>query len=238
MTISKSDWEAYVNKLAAINRSAAVKMRMYLERNGYSNVEDIIGYAVALSSKYGETAAALACEMYEAVAASQGFVTTAEPAPVMPYGYVAKAVQGVLQTAPSTVPNVVARTVKQAGADTILQNAERDGAQFAWIPSGDTCAFCITLASRGWRRISKGSLKNGHAEHIHSNCNCEYAVRFDGKSGVAGYNPERYAEMYYGADGDTPQDRINAIRRGLYAEDKDRINAQKRAAYHARKMNE
>lgn len=120
----------------------------------------------------------------------------------------------------------VSRLVKRAGADTTLQNALRDGAQFAWVPHGDTCPFCIALASRGWQRMSKNALKNGHAAHIHANCDCEYAVRFDGKSGVAGYDPEQYLAQYRAADGD-----LNAMRRAQYAENKDKINAQKRAAY-------
>ena len=48
--------------------------------------------------------------------------------------------------------------VKKAGIDTTLQNAYRDrpkkygkkrntGAQVAWVPSGDTCPFCLMLAS-------------------------------------------------------------------------------------------
>lgn len=75
----------------------------------------------------------------------------------------------------------------------------------------------------------------GHAEHIHSNCDCEYAVRFDERSGVAGYNPEKYAEMYYAADGNNPTERINAMRREQYAKNKEEINAQKRIAYDVRK---
>ena len=96
----------------------------------------------------------------------------------------------------SKVPATVARLVKQVGADTTLKNAKRDGAQFAWIPHGDTCAFCITLASRGWQYMSDEALKGGHAEHIHANCDCEYAVRFDGHSTVAGYDPDKYLEEY------------------------------------------
>ena len=46
----------------------------------------------------------------------------------------------------------------------MLKNALRDGAEFAWVPNGDTCAFCMTLASRGWQRASKRAIKNGHAE--------------------------------------------------------------------------
>ena len=127
--------------------------------------------------------------------------------------------------------NAVGRLVKMAGADTTLYNAMRDGSQFAWIPAGDTCAFCITLASRGWQNISKKALKNGHAEHIHANCDCTYAVRFSERDNVAGYNPEEYEGMYYAADGNTPKERINYLRRDAYAKNKEKINAQKRSAY-------
>ena len=126
----------------------------------------------------------------------------------------------------SKVPATVARLVKQVGADTTLKNAKRDGAQFAWIPHGDTCAFCITLASRGWQYMSDEALKGGHAEHIHANCDCEYAVRFDGHSTVAGYDPDKYLEEYENAGGD-----INAMRRKRYEQNKDEINARKRELY-------
>ncbi len=152
----------------------------------------------------------------------------------------AKTVQGVAEVSQNSeeMGSAVGRLVKQAGADTTLRNALRDGAEFAWVPSGDTCAFCITLASRGWQRASKKAIKGGHAEHIHSNCDCTYAIRFDGKGGVAGYDPEKYLRMYEGAEGDTPREKINALRRENYAEHKEEINAQKRAAYAERKKRE
>ena len=98
------------------------------------------------------------------------------------------------------------------------------------MPQGDTCAFCITLASRGWQRASKKAIRKGHAEHIHAHCDCTYAIRFDSRTNVAGYDPDRYLKMYNDADGD-----INAMRRAQYQENKDEINAQKRKAYEARK---
>ena len=100
------------------------------------------------------------------------------------------------------------------------------------MPHGDTCPFCITLASRGWQKASKKALEGGHAEHIHANCDCEYAVRFDSRTTVAGYDPDKYLRQYANAGGD-----INAMRREQYAANKDAINAQKRAAYAARKEN-
>ena len=73
-------------------------------------------------------------------------------------------------------------------------------------------------------------LKGGHAEHIHANCDCEFAVRFDGSTTVAGYDPEKYLRQYRAAGSD-----VNAMRRIDYAAHRERINAQKRAAWAARK---
>lgn len=100
---------------------------------------------------------------------------------------------------------------------------------------GDTCAFYITLASRGWQYASKRVLKGNHATHIHANCNCQFAIRFDGKSGVAGYDPDKYRRLYDNAEGRSSKDKVNALRRERYAENKDKINAQKRVAYAQRK---
>jgi hypothetical protein len=47
---------------------------------------------------------------------------------------------------------------------------------------------------------------------------------------VAGYDPDALLDRYYNADGDTPTDKINSLRREIYAKNKDTINAQKRAA--------
>ena len=128
--------------------------------------------------------------------------------------------------------------MKKAGQDTTLKNAIRDKAEFAWIPSGDTCAFCMTLAANGWQPASKEALKGGHAEHIHANCDCAYMIRFNHDTEVAGYDPDKYLEMYESAEGKTSKEKINSMRRQMYQENKDEINAQKRAAYAERKEHE
>ena len=208
-------------------------MQEWVRKYGFEDDKALLDYAYVLSQHYGQAIGALACQMYEATAAAQNvIVPTAEIAPLPEYGEVAKAIHGTMKQSQMKVPATVARLVKQVGADTTLKNAERDGAQFAWIPHGDTCAFCITLASRGWQYMSKKALKNGHAEHIHAHCDCEYAVRFDGRSSVAGYDPEKYLEEYNNAGGD-----INLMRRTRYQQNKDAINARRRAAYAENKMN-
>lgn len=231
MQVTEKAWVEYITKMSQISQKAADLMQSWVQKNGLENDKALLDYAYALSQHYGQAIGALSCQMYEATAAAQGvIVPTAEVADLPDYGEVAKAVKGTKKQSPNNIPGTLARLVKQVGADTTLKNAERDGAQFAWVPHGDTCAFCITLASRGWQNMSKKALRNGHAEHIHAHCDCEYAVRFDGKSTVAGYDPDKYLEEYYDANGD-----INEMRRKRYAQNKDVINARKRELYASKK---
>jgi uncharacterized protein VirK/YbjX len=48
---------------------------------------------------------------------------------------------------------------------------------------------------------------------------------------VEGYDPKQYLAMYENADGNTPTQRINAMRREFYQDNKEIINEQKRSAY-------
>lgn len=222
MRITEKAWVEYITKMSQISQKAADLMETWVRENGFSDDKALLDYAFALSQHYGQAIGALSCKMYEVTAEAQGVVVpTAEMADLPKYGEVAKAVHGTMKQSQLNVPATLARLVKQVGADTTLKNAERDGAQFAWVPHGDTCAFCLTLASRGWQYMSKKALKNGHAEHIHAHCDCEYAVRFDGKSTVEGYDPEKYLEMYENAEGNTPQEKINTLRRQMYEKKKN-----------------
>lgn len=236
MTISKADWESYIQRLSRVSEKAASAMRTYMAASQRASAEQLIAYAYTLTTRYGEAAAALACEMYDAVAAASGAaVAAAEPASTATVREVSGAIRAVQGQSDSLIPAIASRYVKRAAADTTLKNAIRDGAQFAWVPHGDTCAFCITLASNGWQYASKRALKGGHAEHIHSNCDCEYAIRFDSRTQISGYDPDKYLQQYQDADGHKWQDKVNDMRRQQYAENADAINARKRAAYERRK---
>ena len=245
MIITAKEWARYRDKLSSINKKAADLMQKYVEEHGYEINHALINYAYSLATKYGEAAAELACIMYDDMAAYYAMSTdgqmqfeSAIPAATATYDETAAAVNSVFSISPNTIPDVVSRLVKQAGADTTIQNALRDGVEWAWIPHGETCAFCLTLASRGWQKASKKAIRNGHAEHIHANCDCTYMIRFDPFTEVEGYDPDKYLRMYYDADGAKPKDKINALRRELYQKNKDEINAQKRINYAERKQRE
>ena len=248
--ITQAQWKRYISKLRQINDKAADDfLSEVVSHGGYGNIErqKLIDLAYGISTKYGEASAALSAEMYDAIAElSKAAVPAALPAETASYSDVARTVNGILKNTGSdkVLAQGVGRLVKRAGADTMLQNAYRDrpkgkgskrrhsGAEVAWVPSGDTCPFCLTLASKGWQNQTEWGANN-HAEHIHANCDCTYAVRFNNNFSVEGYDPDEYKKMYDDAEGSTPNEKINSMRRMQYQDPatREKINAQKRAAY-------
>ena len=221
--IAATKWKAYTANLAKVNGKAAQEIIRYAGKNGLEDRKGLVDYAMALVQKYSEGSAELACEMYDAIAQLQGAnVQPAEPAEAPDYGEVAKSVYGTLKQSPdgNLLGDSVSRLVKRTGADTMLKNAKRDHAEFAWIPSGDSCAFCAAIASRGWQPATNETVKGDHAEHIHANCQCEFAIRFSKDLNVAGYDPDKLREEYDAAEGSTSEEKLNSMRRAKAAEER------------------
>lgn len=270
LTMSQEAWNKYRDLLSKLSKQASDEFKNeFTSKQGRWGglslfdipASEIIDFAYALVTKYSEGSTAAACMFFDELAElSDLTLPAAIPAETASIHEVAKAVNGTKKTGNlDVVSNSLGRLVKQAGQDTTLENAMRYGAEVAWIPSGDTCAFCIALASRGWQEVSKKTLKNGHAEHIHANCDCAYGVRFNNRTNYAGYDPQKYKDMYYGDywrdkldgeaydefvdtynfhDGFNSKDNINSMRRIFYKENKEKINDQKRDAYQrSKKLN-
>lgn len=242
MVISDRAWDSYISLLRNINNKAAQEMFSYLANNEWylnnTTKQAAIDYAFGLATKYGEAASEAVCQFYDQIVNewSDNILPAAMPAKTATYSEVATAFNGTAkQFNDELIADAVGRLAKLAGVDTVMQNAIRDGAEWAWIPRGDTCAFCLALAARGWQPASKKAIKNGHAEHVHANCDCTYAVRFRSDQDVEGYdNGTAFRKLYNNADGDTPKQKINAMRRSFYEQNKEKINEQKRSAYEKR----
>ena len=220
MTISSTAWEKYIQLLRKVNDKAAELIRTYLEANQIPQTQKemnaLIEYAYAVSTKYGEAAAAAAAGMYDGVAAASGMtLAPAVPAPTPEMSEVAKAVNGTLGFMLAEITaSAIGRLVKRTGQDTTLQNAIRDKAYYAWIPMGDTCPFCISIAAEGWKRATAKALAGGHAEHIHGNCNCSYAIKHNEETEYNAYDPSKYEKLYDNAEGAT-EEGIGAVKKTL-----------------------
>lgn len=235
MKITKQIWDKYRKQMSLISEKAASEMNAWImAQGGYEMIEfeAAIQIAHALATKYGEASASLSALMYDAIAEASGAtVPSAVVSETATIGEVSKAIYGASSFSQNNdyISSVVGRFVKQAGADTTLQNAKRDGAEFAWISFGDTCSYCRLLSANGWQHASKETLKGNHASHIHSNCDCQFAIRFNSKTEVEGYKPD--TSLYYKTEGRTMEEKANTLRRQAYDANKDKINEQKRIAY-------
>ena len=231
MIIPEAAWGEYIEELAKIDRLATERMQKYIDSHQIDSeeaIQQMVGVAYGISTYYGEAAAELAAEMFDLFSDEP-----AEPADTASYRDINNAVRGALKMAPMAVlvAGAVGRAVKLAGQDTTLKNAIQFKAQVAWIPRGDTCPFCIMLAGEGWKTAYPGMLKDGHARHIHSNCDCAYAIRKTEDTEYAGYDPDKYRKQYDNADGATESEKLNAMRRMYYQQNAEKIRAQKRDSY-------
>lgn len=244
MKISSKTWSQYMMDLKTISNTAATKFAMYIMRHDPKTEEEIeaaIEYAYALAMKYGEGASEMACQMYDAVAEASGkTIPPAVPAKTSSYGAIKRTVRRAMEKTqnPKVIGDSIGCEVKRVSLETIKQNAARDGAEFAWIPSGDSCSFCLALAANGWQKISKKTLKAGHKDHIHANCDCTYAVRFDENTEVEGYDPDALRAQWDAAEGNTSQEKIRFLDRKNYAANREAIRARKNSEYAARKGRE
>lgn len=214
-------------------------MTEYVLKHGTDDVDQLIRYAHALATQYGEAAVALACQMYDQTAEASGAaVLPAEPAETATYNETAAAIRGALKESilSEKIGKSTGRLVKQAAEDTTLKNARRDHAEFAWIPSGDGCSFCMMIAGRGWTKARDATAHGAHADHIHPNCKCAFAIRFSENDGVEGYDPEELKAKFDAAEGANWRDKIRSLDRENYASNKDAINARKRAEYKERTL--
>ena len=147
MRISQRAWTQYINALRKINDRAYKAMKDYLDIHGLPTEkweEDaLIDVATAVARKYGEASAAVSAEFYDKIGRMAGRILPAAlPADDPTMHEVAKAVIGTAKTGnPDIVAGSVSRLVKQQGVDTTMHNAIRDGAEWAWVPQGETCAF-------------------------------------------------------------------------------------------------
>lgn len=240
MTIDQRVWKRYSARLQKINAEAARLIEAWVNAHGLDDLDALADYAYGVATKYGEGAGALAAEMYDAIAElSDAGTEPAQAAETATYDDIRKTIFGVVKqsTNVTLISSAVGRLVKRAGADTMMQNASRDRAEYAWIAQGDNCPFCMAIAAEGWKRASRSGI-DSHAEHIHGNCDCEFCVRFSPDTNIRGYDPDRYKAIFEDADGDTEEEKINALRRENYAENKDEINEQKRENYAARQEQE
>lgn len=105
---------------------------------------------------------------------------------------------------------VVSEGLINISRGTVFDNMRRDQAldwrinrndmrvRYARVPVGETCAFCLMLASLGPWYLSEESAGAYDPDHFHSHCDCE-VVAYTDMEDIDGYQDtlDTYRDMYY-----------------------------------------
>lgn len=191
-----------------------------------------------LASTYGEVSATAAADFYE-TAREASAARTRHTARLAPSEAARRASRGVRwATEPLFVGDPAAALGRmgivadgaalQDGRNTIMHNAERDRSQprFARVPVGETCAWCLMLASRG--AVYRSAASAGAAGQYHGgNCDCEPVPSWDhGKDLPPSYDEGFLFELYDRARDESgsgdPREIAKALRRldgGIHVND-------------------
>lgn len=244
MKLSKETWRKYQQAHAVLQGKAKQELERYFDtlpwlEDEAESLRLLRMRAIALAERYGIADGELSAQLYDELMAMQGAIV--EPAEIAEVDAVSlsKDVTKVVDKGTSNVAakelasNVVSGYVKRVGIETMEKAARRDGASWAWVCIGDTCAFCRMLGSRGWQDASKSIRAGNHATHIHSNCDCQFVVKPSGaKLEIDGYDPDALYREYADAEGKNAKDKLNAMRREGYTKEyADWRNARRRELY-------
>lgn len=250
--ITADSWREYVDAHARIQAAARDELVAYFDTlpwgvNDNAAISMLAEKAVDIANVYGIADATLSAGFYEEMMLTFGVevmpVKVVAPVPSFVAEDVAEAAFKALSIEAARVltSGEVAGHVKRAGIETMRNAANRDGAMWAWVCIGDSCAFCRTLGSNGWQHASKSVQAGRHAEHVHDGCDCQFVVKPPGESlEIDGYDPEALEAEYFAADrGGNSKDKINAMRRADYTpEYAEARNARRRELYAKQKQAE
>lgn len=172
----------------------SINPRLQYQRNQF-----IREWFPGLIEKYGIIAASVGADVFEAEAVELGLRPLLDLAPGVNPERAAARLGGELNstTTLATSLALVDELVKQPYRSTFQDSAIRSGAGWARVPMGDTCSFCIMLASRGGVYSSKDVAVLGFSgKRYHGGCDCQPALVRDESDYPEGYNPEAMYGQY------------------------------------------
>lgn len=122
-------------------------------------------------------------------------------------------IASAMAAAEASTSSAAMRHALDGGRETIVTTANTDPAAKGWarVTSGDACAFCAMLASRGYVFHSEAAAEL----HVHDSCRCSAVVRYHDNAELPSHSArfrQLWSESTVGTSG---TDSLNAFRRAL-----------------------
>lgn len=172
-------------------------------------VEEVIDAAATVAAKFSMLGCELGAQWYDLCAELAG--VDAEPAEYgdVDYADVADHARSSIgdggdaaKKANLFLQNIIDQSIRQTGYANLWRDYERGmgGGRYCRVPVGETCAWCLMLASQGAWYLTEESALGKEADHYHDGCNCK-AVFFADAEDIEGYDElQEYKRMYYDAE--------------------------------------
>ena len=175
-------------------------------------VDEIIEAATEVAMKYSYLGCELGAQWYDLCSELAGLDVEDAYLPEVNETQLAARTRTAIESAPesstvrdvmdSFLQNTINDSIRTTGSANLWRDYERGKAPGRWarVPVGDTCAWCIMLASQGAWYLSEESALGANGGHYHDNCNCIAVYHADADS-INGYTKlDDYKGMYYEAD--------------------------------------
>ena len=212
---SRADVETYAQANRDIRtlvlRDLAAFWASLNTQNATATRDALLEVVPLLVAQYGETAAAVAADFYDnlreqAAAPGRFSAVLADPVDVEELrGQIRWSIDPLFSANPDPQAALGRLEIKvdeftlQPGRDTISASAAKDPAKARWarVPVGDTCAFCLALASRG--AVYRSAESAGQARKFHGKCDCTPSPFWGNEPYPDGYDPDALYEQYNAA---------------------------------------
>lgn len=210
--VARADLERFRTANADLSKLAQGALEGFFRSLDLSKPEAardaLLEFLPILTEQFGAMAATLAAEWYEELRAATGAtgafrVTTATGVPAAAVASHVRYLAGHLwtPTPEATLGGLMVaadKYVKQPGRETIARNAERERVRWARVPTGgNTCAWCLTLASRDAVYLTEMSASKAEdGRDYHGDCDCVATRIASIEDYPEGYDTEEMYQMY------------------------------------------
>lgn len=202
--VSRADLRRYSRRVEAVNKAAGQEMARlidaFLKRYPFASVSVARQYAITAGvivlNKYGDAASELSAQMFEELTGKSAVYDDSDPS-----AYIAKEaryqaqklVDGDVKGFSDAMSKCIEDQMGRKANATMRRSCARHGIRYARVPmGGDTCPFCIMLASRGYVYTS-AEAAGDESNHYHANCRCKVMPQ---GADVEGYDPDEYYRQW------------------------------------------
>lgn len=221
MALTFREVKSYSDKVKSVIGKAESDLASQIASSG-GDSSRVMYRLRSLADKYGAPMQELGAQWYEFCAQKAGVDVENAIIGELDYGDLESRAESILEDyadgditweqAQASIGDAFGEALRGYERDVINSNLDRDArqerrryrqtdraaAKAGWcrVPVGETCAWCLMLASLGYYYRSKETALGIEPDHYHAHCDC-IAVPYNGPEAIEGYDDyEMYFDMY------------------------------------------